>query len=127
MKWKMSSEKKETHGRVVTNDLLECVPELEQAFGGGSWQVASPEFQNLQAHKRQERQGRGIPDGMRQHRNDFQRCEEAQDPPELLQGAVVAEVRHVGSEVVHRSAGEEAFELVQRLQPGLHVVETRRI
>lgn len=111
----------------MTNDLLERVPELKKAFGSGSRQVTTPELQNLQPPKRQERQGSGIPDGMRQHRNDFERGEEAQDPPELLQGAVVSEVRHVRSQVVHRSAGEEALELVQRLQPRLHVVQTRRI
>jgi len=111
----------------MTNDLLERVPELKKAFGGGSGQVTTPELQNLQPPKRQEGQGSGIPVGMRQHRNDFERGEEAQDPPKLLQGAVVAEVRHVRSQVVHRSAGKEALEFVQRLQPRLHVVETRGI
>lgn len=99
----------------MTNDLLERVPELKKAFGGGSGQVTIPELQNLQAPKRQEGQGSGIPNRMRQHRKDFERGEEAQDPPELLQGAVVAEVRHVRSQVVHRSASKEVLDLVQRL------------
>lgn len=71
----------QTHGRIVTDDLLESMPELEQASGGGSGEVAAPELQNLQPHERQEGQGRGIPDGRGQHRDDLEGGEEAEDPP----------------------------------------------
>ena len=122
-----SDNDKKTDGGIVTNDLLESVPELEQAFGGGGREVASPELQNLQAPERQEGQGRGVPDGGRQHRDDLEGGEEAEDPAELLEGAVIAEVGDVCSEVVDGGASQEALELVQRLQPRLHVVEPRRV
>lgn len=112
-----------THSRIVANDLLQRVPQLEQSFSGRGRQIAASELQNPQPPKRQQRERRWVPRRRRQDRNDLEGGEEAQNPAELLEGAVVAEVGDIGPEVIDGSAGEEALELAQRLEPRLHVVE----
>ncbi|MED6109181.1 hypothetical protein PIB30_031182 [Stylosanthes scabra] len=117
----------ESIGGIVTNDLLESVAEIEQGSGGGGGEVAAPELEDLQAAKGEEGQGSGVPDWGREHRNHLEGGQQAKDPSELLEGAVIPQVRHVCPQVVHGCTRQHALQLVQCLQPRLHVVQPSRV
>ena len=110
-----------THRRIVTDELLEGVSEVEQPPGGGCGEVAAPQLEHAQAREGQERERRRVAVGPRG--DDLERGEEAQDPAELLKRAVVAEVGDVGAEVVDGRAGAHGLELPQRLEARGDVVE----
>ena len=95
-----------THRRIVTDELLEGVSEVEQPPGGGCGEVAAPQLEHAQAREGQERERRRVAAGPRG--DDLERGEEAQDPAELLKRAVVAEVGDVGAEVVDGRAGSRS-------------------
>lgn len=111
----------ETHRGIATDELLEGVAEVEQPPGGGGGEVAAPQLEDAQAREGQERERRRVAAGPRG--DDLERGEEAQDPAELLERAVVAEVGDVGAEVVDGRAGADGLELPQRLEAGGDVVE----
>lgn len=110
-----------THRGIVTDEPLQSVAEVEQAPGRGGGEVAPPQLEHAQAREGQERERRGVAAGPRG--DDLERGEEAQDPAELLERAVVAEVGDVGAEVVDGRAGADGLELPQRLEAGGDVVE----
>lgn len=111
----------------MTNDLLQGVPQLEQAFCSGGGQIASSKLQNPKPAKRPKRKRRRVSGRRRQYRNDLEGGQEPENPPKLLERSVVAEVRDVGSEIVDGSAGQEALELKKGLEPRVHVMEARRV
>lgn len=90
-----------TNRRIMTNDPLQSMPQLEQSFSGRSGQVTSPKLQNLQTHKREEGQGCGIPGRRWQDRNDLQRREMSQNPSKLLKCAVITKVIYISSQIVN--------------------------
>jgi hypothetical protein len=110
-----------SHRGIVTDEPLECVAEFEQAPGRGGGEVASPQLEHAQAREGQERERRRVAPGP--CGDDLERGEEAQDPAELLERAVVAEVGDVRAEVVDGRAGADGLELPQRLEAGGDVVE----
>jgi hypothetical protein len=110
-----------SHRGIVTDEPLECVAEFEQAPGRGGGEVASPQLEHAQAREGQERERRRVAPGP--CGDDLERGEEAQDPAELLERAVVAEVGDVRAEVVDGRGGADGFQLLQRPEAGRDVVE----
>jgi len=106
-----------TYSRIVTNNLLESMPEVEQSFGGGSREVTTSELKNLQPPKRQERQRGGIPDGRLQDRNNLEGSEKTKDPTELLECAMITEVGDVSTEVIDGGTEEETLKLMKGFEP----------
>lgn len=110
----------------MADEPLEGVAEVEQAPGGGGGEVAAPQLEHAEAREGQEgercRVAAGAPRG-----EDLERREEAEDPAELLERAVVPEVGDVGAEVVDGGPRADGLELAQRLEAGGDVVEPDRV
>ena len=109
----------------MADEPLERVAEVEQSPGGGGGEVAAPQLEHAEAREGQERERRRVAPGPRGE--DLERGEEAEDPAELLERAVVAEVGDVGAEVVDGRPGADGLELAQRLEAGGDVVEADRV
>ena len=110
---------------VVTDEPLERVSEVEQPPGGGGGEVAAPQLEHAKARERQERERRRV--APRPRGDDLERGEEAEDPAELLERAVVPEVGDVGAEVVDGRPRADGLQLAQRLEAGGDVVEAHGV
>ena len=111
----------------MTDELLQNRAQFEKAARGRGGQVASPKLQALQFGEGQQGDRGRVASGRRQHGDDLESAEEAQDAAELLQGAVVAQIRDIGAQVIHGCAAAQLLQLLQGLQARLHVVQSHRV